>query len=155
MIYAQNSFSQELKAKFQDWNFFETNRGDKVICYLASIPIKRAGNYLRRGESFFLVTNIENDADEVSTSSGFIYNQDSDVEISFGSKRFYLFPYRALAWANDKNEDIDIIKEMQKKEELIVTGVAKNGKIAIDTYSLIGFKQAYEEMKEKCRYLDE
>ena len=58
--------AQELQAKFQDWNVFKTERGDKTVCYVASLPIKRDGNSDKRGEPFFLVTNIENDADEIS-----------------------------------------------------------------------------------------
>lgn len=150
VFFAQPAFSQELQKKFTDWNVFKTERGDKIVCYAASTPIKRDGNYDKRGEPFFLVTNIENDADEVSTSSGFIYNKKSDVEVSFGSKKFYLFPYKTMAWANDKNDDIDVIKEMQKHEDMVVTGVARDGKIATDTYSLLGFAEAYEKMKQIC-----
>ncbi len=142
--------AQELQGKFQDWNVFKIDRGDKTVCYLASTPIKRDGNYDKRGESFFLVTNIENDADEVSTSAGFVYNKNSNVEVSFGSKKFYLFPYRAMAWANDKNDDLDVIKEMQKHDDMIVSGVAHDGKVSADTYSLIGFVQAYKKMRQVC-----
>ena len=143
--------AQELQAKFQDWNVFKTERGDRTVCYIASTPIKRDGNYDKRGESFFLVTNIENDADEISASSGFTYNKNSNVEISFGSRKFYLFPYKAMAWANDKNDDIDVIKEMQKHDDMIVSGVGRDGKIATDTYSLIGFIQSYAKMKQVCK----
>lgn len=153
LLFPSPIFAQELQAKFQDWNVFKNNRGDITMCYMASIPIKREGNYDKRGEPFFLVTNIENDADEVSSSSGFFYNKKSNVEISFGSKKFYLFPHKTLAWANDKNEDIDIIKEMQKHEDLIISGVANDGKTASDTYSLIGFVQAYAKMKQICKDL--
>lgn len=150
---SSDSFAQELQSKFHDWNVFKTERGDRVVCYAASTPIKRDGNYDKRGEPFFLVTNIENDADEISVSSGFIFNKKSDVEASFGSKKFYLFPYKTMAWANDKNDDIDVIKEMQKHEEMVVTGIARDGKIAKDTYSLIGFANAYESMKKICQEL--
>jgi hypothetical protein len=152
-IFGNGAQAEELQAKFQDWSVFKTNRGDKNICYLASIPIKSGGNFYHRGEAFFIVTNIENDVDEISASSGFIYNQKSDVELSFGSKKFYLFPYKNLTWAQNKNDDIDIIKEMQKHEEITVTGIAANNKIAHDLYSLIGFNQAYEKMKQICKNL--
>lgn len=145
--------AQELQGKFHDWNVFKAERGDQIVCYSASTPIKREGNYDKRDESFFLVTNIENDADEISASSGFIYNKNSNVEISFGSKKFYLFPYKTMAWANDKNDDIDIIKEMQKHEDMVVTGVARDGKIATDTYSLIGFAQSYVKLQQVCKDL--
>jgi hypothetical protein len=151
LAFSSEVFAQELQQRFHDWSVFKINRGDMTVCYVASIPIKSRGNYDKRGEPFFLVTNIENDADEISTSSGFIYNKKSDVEVSFGSKKFYLFPYQAIAWANDKNDDIDVIKEMQKYEEMQVVGIARDGKVANDTYSLIGFAQAYENMKEICK----
>ncbi len=150
LLFSSVASAQELRGKFQDWNVFKTERGDKTVCYVASTPIKREGTYDKRGESFFLVTNIDNDADEVSTSSGFIYNKTSNVEISFGSRKFYLFPYKAMAWANDKNDDIDVIKEMQKHDDMVVSGVARDGKIATDTYSLVGFVQSYAKMKQVC-----
>ena len=145
------AYSQELQARFQDWSVFKTERGDKVVCYIASTPIKSEGNFDKRGEPFFLVTNIDNDADEISTSSGFIYNKTSNVELTFGIKKYYLFPYKTVAWANDKNDDADIIKEMQGNAEMIVTGIARDGKIAVDTYSLIGFVHSYKKLKEICQ----
>jgi hypothetical protein len=98
-----------------------------------------------------MVTNLVNDSDEISVSSGFIYKQTADVELSFGSKKFYLFPYESLAWANDNNDDIDIIKEMQRNEEVTITGTMRDNKTASDTYSLIGFAQAYAKLKEICK----
>jgi len=142
--------AQELLGKFHDWSVFRVDRGDKIVCYTISAPIERQDNLFKRGESYFMVTEIKNDADEVSVSSGFMYDDSMDIEVSFRSKKFYLFPHKALAWANDKNEDIDIIKEMQKFDDFIVRGDAKKGKYGIDTYSLIGFKESYYLLKEKC-----
>lgn len=147
----KSAFAQELVEKFHDWSFFKANRGDKEFCYVASVPIKNDGNYNKRGEPFFLVTEIENDADEISTSSGFIYNKNSNVELSFGSKKYYLFPHRSIAWAESTSDDIEIIKEMQKNADLSISGVDRAGKIAVDTYSLIGFTNAYQKMKETCQ----
>ncbi len=150
LFFEQELSAQELKAKFQDWSVFMAERTGQAVCYMASTPIKREGNYDKRGEPYFLVTNIPNDANEVSVSSGFLYKKKSDVEVSFGSKKYYLFPYLSVAWANDKNDDIDIIKEMQRAEEFVITGVTADGKVANDTYSLIGFAQGYAKMQEIC-----
>ena len=144
------SYGGELQEKFLDWSVFKNKRGDKTICYLASTPIKSESNHIREGESYFLVTNIANDADEISVALGFFYKEKSDVELSFGAKKFYLFPYLNLAWTNNKNEDIDIIKQMQNSEEMIVSGTSEDNKITSDTYSLIGFVKAYTKMKEIC-----
>jgi len=59
-----------------------------------------------------------------------------------------------VAWANDKNDDADIIKEMQNNAEMIVSGVARDGKIAIDKYSLIGFVHSYKKLKEICQNIN-
>lgn len=150
LFFCCDLMAQELQAKFQDWNVFKAQRGDQSVCYIASTPIKSDGNYDRRGEPYFLVTNIINEGDEISVSSGFIYKKKSDIEVSFGSKKYYLFPYMSVAWADDKNDDIEIIKEMQRVEEFVVTGVNREGRSANDTYSLIGFPQAYAKMKEVC-----
>lgn len=146
--YAQAADFQE---KFWDWTLFKSDRGDQLICYLAATPIKSDTSFNNRGEPFFLVTNIQNDADEISVASGFTFKNDINVELSFGSKKFYLFPYKILAWADDKKSDLEIIKEMQKNADMVVTSVAKNGKMSIDTYSLIGFAQSYKKLKKICR----
>lgn len=150
LSFISDIFAQELQVKFQDWSVFKTNRGDKDICYMVSTPIKSSGYKGKRGEPYFIVTNIVNDADEISAVSGFIYKEKSDVELSFGSKKYYLFPYLSISWANDKNDDIDIIKQMQKSDEMIVTGISTKGQFVHDHYSLIGFIQAYQEMKRVC-----
>src|SRR4051812_10913577 len=108
LFFASEVFAGELQGKFQDWSIFKTVREDRTICYMASVPIKRDGNYEKRGEPFFLVTNIENDADEISLASGFIFSDKSNIELSFSSKKFYLFPYKALAWADSRSDDLDI-----------------------------------------------
>lgn len=151
LFFVSEVSARELQAKFQDWRVFKTARGDQDVCYVASVPIRRDGNYDRRGEPFFLVTNIQNDADEISVASGFVYSDKSNIEVSFSSKKFYLFPYKAMAWANDKSDDINIIKELQKHDDFVVTGIAYDGKIATDIYSLVGFKLAYEKMKQICK----
>lgn len=150
IFFHHNLFAQELQEKFHDWSLFKVNRGDKTVCYTVSTPINQEG-LSRKGEPFFLVTAIRNEADEISVSSGFIYDNSTDVEISFKSKKFYLFPYLSLAWANDQNEDIDIIKEMQKQDDFIIKGTNESGKMIVDTYSLIGFSKSYFKMKEICK----
>lgn len=144
-------FAQDFQAKFRDWSVYKNDRGDQVICYVISTPIKSDNPLVKRGEPFLMVTNIENDADEVSVSGGIEYKKTSDVEFSFGATKFYLFPYISKAWANDKNEDIEIIKQMQQNPDLVVTAFGNDDNIFHDTYSLLGFGQAYSKMKTICK----
>jgi|APGre2960657444_1045066.scaffolds.fasta_scaffold165319_1 hypothetical protein len=142
--------SQELLTRFHDWSLFRSKRNNQNICYIVSTPIKREGNYLKRGEPYLMITEVKNDIDEVSSSAGFIFKDSANIEISFGGKKFNLFPFKTIAWSQDKNEDIEIIKEMQKNADIIITSIANDGKIAIDTYSLIGFVESYNKLKQLC-----
>lgn len=149
-LQCQTANSQELLARFHDWNLFRSKKNNQNLCYIASTPIKREGNYFKRGEPYFLITEVKNDVDEVSSSSGFIFKDSANIELSFGGKKFYLFPFKTIAWSQDKNDDIEIIKEMQKNADMIVTSIANDGKVAIDTYSLIGFVESYKKLKQIC-----
>lgn len=155
-VYMVLSFCPDLQAKnlemnFFDWTLFKTNRGDRFVCYLVSTPIKQTGYDERKGEAYFMVTSLVNDADEVTASSGYVYKPTADIEISFGPRKFYLFPHYGVAWAFDINDDLDIIKEMQKNPEMTIIGTTIDNKMTYDTYSLIGFSKAYLKLKEMCK----
>lgn len=159
------SNDKAIHLRFTDWDFFKTSfvvntktREAKEVCYLVSVPIANSDNRsadpksaYRKGVPYILITNSESSIDELSVSSGFIYTDNSDVELSFGQKKFYLFPYQEIAWSYDRVEDIEILKEMQIRAEMVVTAVDKNNQLFSDRYSLIGFAQAYRKMKNECR----
>ncbi len=42
---------------------------------------------------------------------------------------------------------------MQKHDDMVVNASSYDSKAALDTYSLIGFKEAYFKMKEDCKDL--
>jgi len=140
-----------LVEQFKDWGVYKVKREYGDVCYVLSTPIAKSGNIFKRAESYFVVMNLVNDADEVMIVSGFYYKNNSDIEISFGSKKFYLLAHENKSWAYNKNDDIDIIKEMQKKDELTITAFSRENRTAIDSYSLIGFKKAYFKLKEICK----
>lgn len=144
------SCAQKFYNSFVDWSIFSVDRGDKKICYIVSLPIKKDGNYDKRGEPYFVVTLNQEGEDEISTSSGYEYKKNSDVEISFGLKKFNIFTYGDLAWTYDRDEDLDIIKEMRINSDFSVSGININGSYSQDSYSLLGFVEAYNKMREIC-----
>jgi len=146
-----NLFAQEFRGKFADWGFFTIDSGRQKICYIISLPIKKDGNYNKRGEPYFLVINSAGNIDEITISSGYIYKEGSEIELSFGLKKINAFTYKNLAWAYNKTNDIDIIKEMRENLDVVISGVSKNNQYSQDTYSLIGFNKAFNAMKESCR----
>lgn len=146
--------AEEFQGKFADWSVFVTDSGLKndqqKICYMVSLPIKRDGNYNKRGQPYFMITNSDDNIDEITISSGYNYKNGSEVELSFGLRKFNIFTYQNRAWANNKTDDIEITKEMRRSFDLVVLGVMTNNKYSADTYSMIGFTKAYNSMKALC-----
>lgn len=151
LFYSPNLFAQEFQGKFADWSVFKTDFGTKKICYMVSLPIEKSGNYFRRGEPYFLLINSTENIDEISISSGYFYKEASEVELSFGLKKFNIMTFKNLAWANNKKDDIEIIKEMRRNLDVVVLGSNSKNQYSSDTYSLIGFNHAFGKMKEACK----
>lgn len=150
-----NSSAQQLQKSYQDWNVFTlSNKGEKM-CYIASVPKKKAGNYKKRGEPYLIVTHRSKSVDEVSASSGYPYKQGSTVAVEFDKKsKFDLFTtveVPDVAWARDSEEDSKIVKAMVKGLDLMIKGNSKLGTNSTDTYSLRGFTRAYRHMKKACK----
>jgi hypothetical protein len=145
------AFSQELQGKFHDWSVFKITNQGKDFCYIASVPINISGNIQKTGEAFFLVTKIIEDSDEISSSLGSIISSDSNIELAIGNQKYVLFPYQAMLWANNKIDDINIIKAMQQQADFSITAVLENNKSSVYTYSLIGFTESYSLLKKICK----
>lgn len=137
--------------KYKDWSSYKIERPGYKTCYSISIPFASSGNKIKRGQPFFNVVNVENDADEVSLSAGFYFKPDTDIEVVLGNKKFFLFAYKNYGWSYSKNDDIDLIKEMQKNDSMLVTYYDKKNNIVTDKYSLIGFKKSYFNLKYSCK----
>lgn len=136
----------------KDWTLFKVKINNKEICYIASLPIKKEGNYKRRGEPYVIVTREKGaDYDEVSLSSGFLYDPDRDIEVSILKRKFPMFSNEEKAWTYDRNDDVEMVKQMKAGAKMYVLGYSKAGTMANDTYSLIGFNEAYEKMINLCK----
>lgn len=143
--------AQELDNVYGDWSVFTIQQNGKKVCYIASAPKKKTGNYNKRGEPYVLVTHIKSNVDEASASSGYPYKQGSEVNFSVGTKKYKLFTKGELAWAYDSKSDAAIIHSLKKGMKLTVKGTSKKGTYSNDTYSLKGFSKAYSRMKALCK----
>jgi len=135
-----------------DWSLFKTKVNNIDFCYVASLPIQKEGTYKERGEPYATIMRKKGaTVDEVSISSGFIYDPDKDIIISILKRKFPLFSNEEKAWTYDKNDDIEIVKQMKNGAKMYITGYSKSGAVANDTYSLSGFNDAYNKMIEICK----
>lgn len=138
---------------YNDWSVFQTVQDGKKICYIGSLPIKKEGNYKKRGEPFFTVTTISGaKIPEVSVYSGYNFNTNKKVNLRIGMKSFNLFVYEDRAWANNEKDDETIILTLKAGMKMTVKGYSKLDTYSKDTYSLRGFTDAYNKMTTLCKY---
>ena len=145
------AYAQQLDNVYGDWSVFTIKQSNKKVCYIASAPKKKTGNYRKRDEPYVLITHIKGNVDEASTSSGYPYKKGSEVNFSIGRKKYKLFTKGELAWAYDTAEDATIVKSLKKGMKLMVKGTSLKGTYSNDTYSLKGFTKAYNRMKALCK----
>lgn len=150
-ISAQQVDAQTLQYTSRDWRVFTHKVNGDTICYMASTPVKKTGNYNNRSDPFLLVTHRSAKLDEVSVSSGYPYKSNKDVTLTIGKHNHQLFVQDERAWAKDSKTDMLIVDRMKAGSKLSVKGNSKLNTYSIDTYSLNGFTAAYAQMKKICR----
>lgn len=143
--------AQQLHQSSGDWRVFTAGEGAQKQCYIASVPIKKTGNYAARGEPFVMVTHRGAVTDEVSVSSGYPYKEKSQVSLTIDSRRYDLFTQGDRGWAYDEAQDKNIAGAMMKGSQMVVKGTSQKGTFSSDTYSLSGFTAALNKMKTLCR----
>lgn len=151
VFFSGAAHAQQLDSVHKDWNVFTITQQGKKVCYIASAPKDKKGNYNKRGEPYVLVTHLNGKADEASTSSGYPYKSGSEVAFTVDGKGYKLFTKGELAWAYDSGQDKQIVSAMKAGSKLNVKGTSTKGTYSQDSYSLSGFTAAYNRMKALCR----
>jgi len=148
---AGSAWAQQKIAHFNDWRVFTAKQNGDTLCYVASLPTSHSGNFSKRGEPYFLVTHKTSQTDEISTASGYPYKDKSSVALTIGKKKFSLFTQKDTAWAKDAAEDKKIVQELMLGKTMKIRGTSEIGTFSEDSYSLKGFKAAYQRMKKACK----
>lgn len=136
----------------RDWHTYKFEENGKLVCYMATQPTKEEGDYTQRGDVYLMVTHrpAENSRDVVSVITGYTYGPDSDVEVDIGDSKFSLFTAENTAWADDEATDREMIAAMRAGSSMTVKGVSNRGTVTTDTYSLLGFTAAHNEITRVC-----
>lgn len=148
---ASTASAQEFVSTHGDWSVFTISRGGSTVCYIASAPVKSTGNYSRRGDPYLLITHRSAAIDEVSTSSGYPYKNDTKASVNIDGSKYEMFTKNELAWAYDTDQDRAMVGAMKKGSRMTVRGTSPKDTYSIDTYSLRGVTAAYNKMKSLCK----
>ena len=146
--------AEDLKSigKFKDWETFTVTENDNKICFAQSIPILRAPKKFERNPSRLFVSfrPTEGIQDEVSATSGYIFQKEKIAKAKTGKKTYDFFTQEEFAWILDTEEEQRFIKAMKKASRVMIIGRTEKGKQTIDHYSLMGFSKAYNTAKKNC-----
>ena len=146
--------AEDLKSigKFKDWEAFTVIENDNKICFAQSIPILRAPKKFERNPSrlFISFRPTEDIKDEVSATSGYIFQKDKIIKAKTGKKTYDFYSQEEFAWILDTEEEQRFIKAMKKASRVMIIGRTEKGKQTIDHYSLMGFTKAYDTAKKNC-----
>lgn len=138
--------------EFGDWAAYVFTEDGNKVCYMASQPRKKEGNYSRRGDVFALITHrpAENSKNVFSYITGYSYKAGSDATATIDGKDFALFTQDDTAWAPDAATDDKITAALRKGSSLIVKGTSSRGTLTTDTFGLKGSGAAHDAISKEC-----
>lgn len=138
--------------EFGDWGAYEQGERKRHLCYASSLPVKSTGGNRNRGEPEALVTHHPGAKikDEIAFISGYLFRKGTQAEIKIGGHVFQLRVVRDSALPGRKETAGKMLAAMKEGKTMVITGVTAWNKETSDTYSLIGFAEAYEAIGKAC-----
>jgi invasion protein IalB len=136
----------------QGWEAFtDADKGAK-ICYLIGKPTKSEPAGAKRSAVFASVTHrpSEKRDNEVSFTSGYLFKEGSDADLTIDGKAFSLFTNKEGAWTRDAATDKAVVDALAKGKQAIIKGTSARGTATTDTYTLAGFSQALAQIDKVC-----
>ena len=138
--------------KFKDWEAIVIKNDSKLVCFAQSKPVLQSPKKGDREARLFVTFRpFDKITDEVSTTSGYEYNNQNSVVAASGKSKFkFDLTQDNFAWISNNKIEKKIVKKMKKASRIMVTGYNKSGSQTIDHYSLMGFTKAYNSAKKNC-----
>ncbi len=138
---------------YEKWSAHMITEGRAKTCYVHGEPTSMKGKYKSRGRAFVQITHrpAEGTKNEVGFTAGYNFQKESETRVTIDKKRFVLFTDRDTAWTRDSRADRTLVRAMMKGRKMTVRGISSRGTKTSDTYSLIGFTQAYRTIGKACR----
>ena len=146
--------AEEIKKvlKNKDWEAYVVNNENGKICFAQSAPILQAPKKDSR-EARLFVTFRPNEkiSDEISITSGYVYNKKNSIMARSGKYKYkFDISQDNFAWIANNTKEKKMIKTMKRGSRIMVTGYNQKGSQTIDHYSLLGFTKAYNSAKKSC-----
>lgn len=141
-----------LMATYGDWEVYVFFEDNNKVCYMASQPKFKEGNYTKRGEPFALITHrpADNTRDVFSYLTGYTYDAGSEASVEIDGQDFTLFTQDETAWGPDAETDRKLVRAIRDGSKMVVKGTSSRGTLTTDTFSLKGSSKAYDRVSQEC-----
>ncbi len=137
----------ELIGQFRDWEAATHSEAGQTICYAFTRAESSEPAAPGRGGVVLTVTQRPNLRDSVAISAGFAYPPKADVEVSVDKTDLSFYTAGRSAFARDGQAAVKAFRKGR-----LATAVSpdpKGGRVT-DTFSLLGFTNAYEAASKAC-----
>jgi len=136
----------------KDWETYVINSEKGKVCFAQSKPVLQAPKTSSREARLFISFRPgENIANEISITSGYVFNKKNSIKAISGKNKYTFDIIREdFAWIADNKFEKKMIKTMQKGSRIMIKSHNQSGSQTIDHYSLLGFTKAYKATKANC-----
>ncbi|MCC6598853.1 MAG: hypothetical protein IT559_08690 [Alphaproteobacteria bacterium] len=150
---SQANTQPRLMGAYDAWEAYSFTENGQKVCYMATQPGNKEGDYTKRGDPFALITHrpAENSRNVFSYITGYDYKPGSAVTVFIDDQKFMLFTKGNTAWAPDAQNDNQIVEAIKKGSGMKIVGTSSRGTTTTDTLSLKGSGKAYERISQECR----
>ncbi len=146
-----NSTIPSLEAKIQNWYIMSTTIKHRNVCYMVKYPEEQIGNHKETRKPYLMITFINNRRYEISISTGYKYRNNSVLNLSIDGTIFKLAANNNIAWSQGVFDDFAMLNIMMTSFRAMASAESSVGTYSVDTYDLIGFKDAYQKMLSVCK----
>lgn len=138
---------------FKDWSaHLDVEEGGGLICFMVSRAIRQDPAVPGRRDAVIFVTHRAAEAPDefVNIVLGHVLQRGVAVQVGIGERVFAFSGHTATAMARSDEDDRALIAAMRTELLLFVNAVSQDGIPTMDAYSLVGFSQAHDAVKQAC-----
>lgn len=136
--------------KISSYGYWDLCKSTDGTHYLISYPIQEAG-VSRRSFPYLMVAKFPNKSPEVSVSPGHPYKASASAAVVVSlshadAKRVQHMVMSGsgnIAWCSSSKFDVEMIESFKLGSKVVITSESTDNKSSTDTYSLMGFTEAY------------
>ncbi len=132
---------------FEDWTAATDKEAGQMICYAFTRARDSKPAVPGRGDVVLTVTERPSGRDAVAISAGFAFTADAIGKLVVENESFELYTSQRSAFARDGHA---VVRSMERGKQAVMHAPGPKDAAVTDTFSLRGFKHAYEAIVKRC-----